>query len=58
MRTRTTMIKPDAHEPLGIVVADGGPGDVAPRFAAFVWGPVPDDLEAEAQDKELVGSAA
>jgi len=28
---------------MGIVIADGGPGDRPSRFAAFVWGPVPDD---------------
>lgn len=31
------------REPMGIVIADGGPGDRPSRFAAFVWGPVPDD---------------
>ncbi len=33
------------QEPIGIVIADGGNGDRAPRFSAFVWGPVPDDFE-------------
>ncbi len=33
------------QEPIGIVIADGGTGDRAPRFSAFVWGPVPDDFE-------------
>ncbi|WP_373059068.1 hypothetical protein [Gemmatimonas sp.] len=28
---------------MGIVIADGGSGDRPSRFAAFVWGPVPDD---------------
>jgi hypothetical protein len=38
-----------SRDPIGIVIADGGPGDRAPRFSAFVWGPVPDDeLEGEA----------
>ncbi len=32
------------REPIGIVIADGSRGDAIPRFAAFVWGPVPDDL--------------
>lgn len=58
MRTKTMLIKPETKEPLGIVVADGGQGDVAPRFSAFVWGPVPEDLEAEDQHPALVGSAA
>jgi len=34
-------------EPLGIVIADGGHSDEPTRFSAFVWGPVPDDVEAE-----------
>lgn len=32
------------HEPIGIVIADGGRGDQPSRLSAFVWGPVPDDL--------------
>lgn len=32
------------REPIGIVIADGGHGDQAPRLSAFVWGPVPDDV--------------
>lgn len=31
-------------EPVGIVIADGGHGNVSSRLAAFVWGPVPDDV--------------
>ena len=58
MRTKTKFISPDAREPLGIVIADGGPGDAAPRFSAFVWGPVPEDLEAEARGKQFVVAAA
>lgn len=43
MRTHRT--KPsDSAEPVGIVIADGGHGHVESRLAAFVWGPVPDDL--------------
>jgi hypothetical protein len=30
-------------DPIGIVIADGGRGERAPRLAAFVWGPIPDD---------------
>jgi hypothetical protein len=38
-----------SRDPIGIVIADGGPGDRAPRFSAFVWGPVPDEeLDSEA----------
>jgi hypothetical protein len=28
---------------MGIVIANGGLSDQPSRFAAFVWGPVPDD---------------
>ena len=38
-----------ADEPVGIVIARGRNIDTPPRFAAFVWGPVPDaELEASA----------
>jgi hypothetical protein len=33
----------EAQEPVGIVISAGGRGEVAPRFAAFVWGPAPDE---------------
>jgi hypothetical protein len=29
---------PPAHEAVGIVVQDGGPGPTRPRAFAFVWG--------------------
>ena len=46
MRTlRTT--KSESAEPMGIVISDGGNGNVTSRLAAFVWGPVPDDILAE-----------
>ncbi len=40
----------DVQEPLGIVIADGHRGEVTPRFAAFVWGPAPEPLPAEATE--------
>lgn len=40
----------DEREPIGIVIADGGNGDQAPRLLAFVWGPVPDDIVADTED--------
>ena len=43
MRTHRTKLS-DSAEPVGIVIADGGHGNVTSRLAAFVWGPVPDDL--------------
>lgn len=52
--------KVESNEPLGIVVADGGRAKQATRFSAFVWGPVPEDVEAEweatARELELVHS--
>jgi hypothetical protein len=37
-----------ADEPMGIVISSGSQGDEAPRFSAYVWGPVPEaDLDAE-----------
>ena len=31
------------QEPVGIVIHAGWHDDVTPRFAAFVWGPAPED---------------
>ncbi|MES2523738.1 MAG: hypothetical protein V4617_13615 [Gemmatimonadota bacterium] len=41
---RLSRSKPSDHEPIGIVISDGGRGDQPSRVSAFVWGPVPDDL--------------
>ena len=47
------------RDPIGIVIADGGAGDRAPRFSAFVWGPVPDEeLEGEAPFPPVVADQA
>ena len=43
MRLKESVLVQQQREPMGIVIADGGPGDRPSRFAAFVWGPVPDD---------------
>ena len=43
MRLKESVLVLSQREPMGIVIADGGPGDRPSRFAAFVWGPVPDD---------------
>jgi hypothetical protein len=43
----------DTLEPMGIVISRGSREEDAPRFAAYVWGPVP---EAELAD-ELVAVA-
>ena len=59
---RLTRIPQASHEPLGIVIADGGSGDHIARFSAFVWGPVPDDepvlpaASVRAVHRELVGA--
>ncbi len=42
---RLSHLSQDSQEPIGIVIADGGRPELAPRFSAFVWGPVPDDAE-------------
>ena len=36
------------EEPVGIVIHAGWRDDVAPRFAAFVWGPAPEDDAGQA----------
>ncbi|MCU0615831.1 MAG: hypothetical protein MUD17_01930 [Gemmatimonadaceae bacterium] len=46
------------REPIGIVIADGGAPEAAPRFLAYVWGPVPDDIEQEEPELALVGATA
>ena len=43
-----------ASEPVGIVITGGRTTDVAPRFAAFIWGPVPD---AEVQETTTTKAA-
>lgn len=50
------------REPMGIVIADGGLGDRPSRFAAFVWGPVPDDdvvddVARDADSQELAAAS-
>lgn len=37
----------ESAEPIGIVISRGSHEEAAPRFAAYVWGPVP---EAELAD--------
>jgi hypothetical protein len=38
----------EVQEPIGIVIANGERREVAPRFAAYVWGPAPTDDADEA----------
>lgn len=65
MRIKSMLQQPVGHEPIGIVIADGGRGDSHPtRFSAFVWGPVPDDVfddllrDVREPRKELVAAHA
>ena len=51
------LMKQDEREPIGIVIADGSRGDAVPRFAAFVWGPVPDDEETPVATRGLVAAS-
>jgi hypothetical protein len=32
-------------EPIGIIISSGSRAEAAPRFSAYVWGPVPDEPE-------------
>jgi len=53
MRKRTAASERSANaiesgEPVGIVISNGARHDEAPRFAAYVWGPVPDAELSEA----------
>lgn len=41
------------HEPVGIVIADGGHAPTSTRFAAYVWGPAPTAEELAAIDRLL-----
>lgn len=33
------------QEPVGIVISRGSRAEATPRFSAYVWGPVPEDVE-------------
>jgi hypothetical protein len=41
-----------SDEPVGIIISTGLAPEPAPRFSAYVWGPVPDD----APDAETAGT--
>lgn len=36
----------EIDEPVGIIISTGSQAEPAPRFSAYVWGPVPDDTPA------------
>ncbi|GEM_PF-485229 len=46
MRSHRTK-QSESAEPMGIVISDGGQGNVTSRLAAFVWGPVPDGVRTD-----------
>lgn len=47
----------DSQEPIGIVIADGGRSDFAPKFSAFVWGPVPEESEMRPEVRALLAAS-
>lgn len=49
-------VKIDEREPIGIVISDGGSPASLPRFSAFVWGPVPDDVDVPVTERGLVSA--
>ena len=62
MHTHRTK-RSETVEPMGIVISDGGQGHVTSRLAAFVWGPVPEDVladleAAESRDELLFASVS
>ncbi|MBM4194008.1 MAG: hypothetical protein FJ202_06455 [Gemmatimonadetes bacterium] len=46
-RTDTKTAELEFAEPMGIVISRGDRAEPMPRFAAYVWGPVPDASEIE-----------
>ena len=55
---RTHRSKLETSEPVGIVISDGGHGNVTSRLAAFVWGPVPEDVLSEIFDRATADEGA
>lgn len=33
------------QEPVGIVISRGSRDEATPRFSAYVWGPIPEEIE-------------
>jgi hypothetical protein len=59
MRLKHLLPPTESREPIGIVIADGGRGELPTRFSAFVWGPVPDDEpQFVSEPEELVAAHA
>ena len=41
-KSKRIVPRPDAAEPIGIVIAGPARDDVVPQFLAYVWGPAPE----------------
>jgi len=57
MRLKNLLPSTESQEPIGIVIADGGRGELPTRFSAFVWGPVPDDEPPFAAEPRVLVAA-
>ena len=58
MRLKHLLPATQSQEPIGIVIADGGRGERATRFSAFVWGPVPDESDLQDESTQLAAAHA
>jgi hypothetical protein len=58
MRLKESVLVLQQREPMGIVIANGGHGDRPSRFAAFVWGLVPDDEMLEIERTRALTTAS
>lgn len=47
-RSRKLALVLEEPEPLGIIISRGNRAEDAPRFSAYVWGPVPVESEPTA----------
>ena len=57
MRLKNLLPATESQEPMGIVIADGGRGNLPTRLSAFVWGPVPDDEPALVTEPRVLATA-
>jgi hypothetical protein len=44
MVARATQVELE-QEPVGIIISRGTRDEATPRFSAYVWGPVPEDVD-------------
>lgn len=47
-KAKRSKVELTSDEPIGIVISSGSRDEGAPRFAAYVWGPVPECEISEA----------